>query len=87
NSAIEQIPRDPEVAEYFDKQTKQLETAFYKALVRAQSQGELKKGLHDLSAVARFLNQTRLSLTFQAKLTGDFDALQDLIDVSLSILD
>jgi len=87
NSAIEQIPRDQEVAEYIDKQTRQLETAFYKALVRAESQGELKKGGQDLSAVARFLNQTRLSLTFQAKLTEDFDALQDLIDVSLSVLD
>lgn len=87
NSAMEQMPHDAEVSEYFQKQTKELEAAFYKALVRAEAQGELKDGRHDLLAVARFLNQTRLSLTFNAKLTSDFDVLQDMIDVCLSVLD
>ena len=84
---MEQMPHDAEVSEYFQKQTKELEAAFYKALVRAEAQGELKDGRHDLLAVARFLNQTRLSLTFNAKLTSDFDVLQDMIDVCLSVLD
>ncbi|MCY8565283.1 TetR/AcrR family transcriptional regulator [Bacillus sonorensis] len=87
NSAIEQMPHDAEVSEYFQNQTKQLEAAFYKALVRAQSQGELKDHHQDLLALARFLNQARLSLTFNAKITADFDVLQDMIDISLSVLD
>ncbi|MDP4113941.1 MAG: TetR/AcrR family transcriptional regulator, partial [Bacillota bacterium] len=32
-------------------------------------------------------NQSRLSLTFIAKVTADMDRLQDHVDVSLSVLD
>ncbi|MCY8826265.1 TetR/AcrR family transcriptional regulator [Bacillus atrophaeus] len=87
NSAIEQITRDSDLARYFEGQTKQLEDAFYQALVRAEAQGELKGGHVDVSALARYLNQTRLSLTFIAKVTTDFDQLQDYIEVSLSVLE
>ncbi len=86
NSAIEQIPHDPDLARYFEGQTKQLETAFYQALRRAQAEGELKEHL-DISALARYLNQSRLSLTFIAKVSADFDQLQDYVEVSLSVLD
>ncbi|MCC8353070.1 MULTISPECIES: TetR/AcrR family transcriptional regulator [Bacillus] len=86
NSAIEQIPHDPDLAWYFEGQTKQLETAFYQALRRAQAEGELKEHL-DISALARYLNQSRLSLTFIAKVSADFDQLQDYVEVSLSVLD
>ncbi|MBJ7572813.1 TetR/AcrR family transcriptional regulator [Bacillus halotolerans] len=86
NSAIEQIPHDPALARYFEGQTKQLETAFYLALRRAQAEGELKEHL-DISALARYLNQSRLSLTFIAKVSADFDQLQDYVEVSLSVLD
>ncbi|KUP28826.1 TetR/AcrR family transcriptional regulator [Bacillus halotolerans] len=86
NSAIEQIPHDPDLARYFEGQTKQLETAFYQALRRAQAEGELKEHL-DISALARYLNQSRLSLTFIAKVSADFNQLQDYVEVSLSVLD
>ncbi|MGG0942071.1 TetR/AcrR family transcriptional regulator [Bacillus subtilis] len=87
NSAIEQIPHDPELARYFERQSKQLEDAFYQALLRAKDQGELNGEDHDISALARYLNQSRLSLTFVAKVTADMDRLQDHVDVSLSVLD
>ncbi|MDR4410589.1 TetR/AcrR family transcriptional regulator, partial [Bacillus anthracis] len=80
------IPHDSALARYFEGQTKQLETAFYQALRRAQAEGELKKHL-DISALARYLNQSRLSLTFIAKVSADFDHLQDYVEVSLSVLD
>ncbi|MEC1663634.1 TetR/AcrR family transcriptional regulator [Bacillus halotolerans] len=86
NSAIEQIPHDSDLAQYFEWQTKQLEAAFYQALRRAQTEGELKEHL-DISALARYLNQSRLSLTFIAKVSADFDQLQDYVEVSLSVLD
>ncbi|MGR0121195.1 TetR/AcrR family transcriptional regulator [Bacillus halotolerans] len=86
NSAIEQIPHDSDLARYFEGQTKQLETAFYQALRRAQAEGELKEHL-DISALARYLNQSRLSLTFIAKVSDDFNQLQDYVEVSLSVLD
>ncbi|RAS77483.1 TetR/AcrR family transcriptional regulator [Priestia endophytica] len=87
NSAVEQIPHDEEIAQYFQKKTQELETAFYQALMRAKNQGELKDHHSDLLSLARYLNQTRLSLTFAAKLTPDLDHLQDIIKVSLSLLD
>lgn len=87
NSAVEQIPHDEEIAQYFQKKTQELETAFYQALVRAKNQGELKDHHSGLLSLARYLNQTRLSLTFAAKLTPDLDHLQDIIKVSLSLLD
>lgn len=87
NSAIEQIPHDPELARYFERQSKQLEDAFYHGLLRAKDQGELNGEDTDISALARYLNQSRLSLTFIAKVTADMDRLQDHVDVSLSVLD
>lgn len=87
NSAIEQIPHDPELARYFEGQSKQLEDAFYQALLRAKDQGELTGEDNDISALARYLNQSRLSLTFVAKVTADMGRLQDHVDVSLSVLD
>jgi len=87
NSAVEQIPHDEEIAQYFHRKNQELESAFYQALVRAKTQGELKDPHQDLLNLARYLNQTRLSLTFVAKLTPDLKYLQDMIQVSLSILD
>jgi TetR/AcrR family transcriptional repressor of nem operon len=87
NSTIEQIPHDPNIAKYFESQTQRLETAFYEALVRAKAQGELKDHHENLLALARYLNQARLSLTFIAKLTPNFESLQNFVEVSLSILD
>lgn len=86
NSAIDQVPHDPDIAEFFKQDTARLEQAFYQALVRAQKQGELSER-QDPLALARFLNHARYSLTQAAKLTSNPDVLDDIAAVTLSTLD
>jgi TetR/AcrR family transcriptional repressor of nem operon len=88
HSAIEQIPHDPEIAEFFEQDMQRLEHAFHTALVRAQEQGELS-GTHsdNLLALARYLNHARYSLTQAAKLTSDPKVLDDIVRITLSTLD
>ncbi|MDQ0492364.1 TetR/AcrR family transcriptional regulator [Paenibacillus brasilensis] len=86
HSAIDQVPHDPDIAEFFKQDTARLEQAFYKALVRAQKQGDLSERLNPL-ALARYLNQARYSLTQAAKLTSDPEVLDDIAAVTLTALD
>lgn len=87
SSAIDQIPHVPEISSFFEKDTARLEQAFHKALVRARSQGELSDQHDDLIALARFLNHSRYSLTQAAKLTANSEVIDDIVKVTLSILD
>lgn len=87
NSAIDQVPHDPEIAAFFKQNTDRLERAFYEALLRAREQGELGGRHENLHALARFLNQSRYSLTQAAKLSRDPDVLNDIASVTLSVLD
>lgn len=86
DSAIAQIPHDPEIAEFFNKDLKRLEEAFYKALVRAQEQGEMEME-KDIVALARYLNYSRYSLTQVAKLSSDPSVLDVFVSVILSTLE
>lgn len=86
DSAIAQVPHDLEIAEFFNQDLKRLEEAFYKALIRAQEHGEL--GNHkDLSALAKYLNYSRYSLTQVAKLSSDHRVLDDFVSVILTTMD
>lgn len=86
-SAIEQIPHDPELAEFFNQDRQRLESAFHNALIRAREQGELREIHHDnLLALARYLNYARYSLTQTAKLTSDPKVLDEIVTVTLSTL-
>lgn len=87
HSAIAQVPHDPEITEFLEKDMARLENAFYEALVRAEKQGELSKGHENLLALARYLNHSRYSLTQVAKLTNDPKVLEDVIAETLSVLD
>lgn len=87
HSAIDQVPHDPEIAEFFKQDSARLEQAFYGALVRAQQQGELSDRHENLRALARYLNHARYSLTQAAKLTSDPEVLDDIAAVTLSTLE
>lgn len=87
NSAVEQLPFQEELAEYFSRQSLLLEDAFYDALLRGKQEGEFTDRHGDLRNLARYLNQSRLSLTFIAKTNKSFDALESYAKVSLSVLD
>lgn len=87
HSAIEQIPHDPELAEFFKQDMQRLEFAFQNALIRAWEYGELSDAHQDnFLALARYLNHARYSLTQSAKLTSDPKVLDDIAKVTLSTL-
>lgn len=86
DSAIAQIPHDLEIAEFFKQDLKRLEDAFYKALVRAQEQGELGKH-KNINALAKYLNHSRYSLTQVAKLSSDHKVLDEHVSIILTTLD
>lgn len=63
-----------------------MENAFYRALVRGKKEGELK-GVRDHRAVARFLYCNLQGLVLMAKATQDRKRLEDVVKVTLSVLD
>jgi len=62
------------------------EDAFYRTLLRGKKEGELK-GVGDPRAVARFLNTNLQGLVLVAKATQDRKTLEDVVKVTLSVLD
>ena len=62
------------------------EEALYRALLRGKQAGEIKGG-RDLRAVARFLYSSLQGLQLMAKATQDRKALEDVVKVTLSVLD
>ncbi|MDN9011706.1 TetR/AcrR family transcriptional regulator [Brevibacillus laterosporus] len=86
-SAIDQVPHDTEIADFFKRDMERLEQAFYQALVRAKEQGELDNCPENLLSLARYLNHARYSLTQTAKLSSNPEVLDDITAVILSTLD
>lgn len=63
-----------------------IERALYRALVRGKKDGELK-GVRDPRAVARFLYSSLQGLVLMAKAKRDRKTLEDVVRVTLSVLD
>lgn len=63
-----------------------MEGAFYRALLRGKKEGELR-GVRDARAVARFLYSSLQGLVLMAKATQDRKTLEDVVKVTLSVLD
>jgi TetR/AcrR family transcriptional regulator, transcriptional repressor for nem operon len=62
------------------------EGAFYRALLRGKKEGELKT-VRDPRAVARFLYSSLQGLILMSKATRDRKTLEDVVKVTLSVLD
>ncbi|MBV9211657.1 MAG: TetR/AcrR family transcriptional regulator [Acidobacteria bacterium] len=62
------------------------EEALYRALLRGKKEGEIK-GSRNLRAVARFLYSSLQGLQLMAKATQDRKTLEDVVKVTLSVLD
>jgi len=86
NSAIDQIPHDPEIAELFKQDKIRLENALYEALLRGQEQGEFSPQ-QDLRALAQYLYHARYALTQAAKFTEDSNVIEQITTVTLSVFD
>ncbi|HEX7333277.1 MAG TPA: TetR/AcrR family transcriptional regulator [Pyrinomonadaceae bacterium] len=63
-----------------------IEEAFYRALVRGKKEGELK-GVREPRAMARFLYNSFQGLVLMSKATPDRKTLEDVVKVTLSVLD
>jgi TetR/AcrR family transcriptional regulator, transcriptional repressor for nem operon len=63
-----------------------IEDALYRALLRGKKEGELK-GVRAPRAVARFLYSNFQGLVLMAKATQDRKTLEDIVKVTLSVLD
>lgn len=63
-----------------------MEDAFYRALQRGKNDGEFKR-IRDSRAVARFLYSSLQGLVLMSKATQDRRALEDVVKVTLSVLD
>lgn len=63
-----------------------VEGAFYRALLRGKKDGELT-GVREPRAVARFLCSSFQGLVLMAKATRDRKTLEDVVKVTLSVLD
>ena len=63
-----------------------MESALYRALLRGKKEGEFK-GVRDHRAVARFLYCNLQGLVLVAKVTQDRKRLEDVVKVTLSVLD
>lgn len=86
DSAISQVPHDTEIEEFFKRDIKRLEEAFYNTLLRGQKEGEI--GMQkDIDALAKYLNYSRYSLTQVAKLSSDPKVLDEFVSIVLSTLD
>jgi len=66
--------------------TAALEGAFYRVLLRGKKSGELT-GVRDPRAVARFLCSSLQGLMLMAKATRDHKALEDVVKVTLSVVE
>ena len=85
NSAVEVCPHDEDTAKRIATNFKRIETAFYKALLRAKEQGEIE-GDRDLCALANFLTCTLQGLRVASKINPDREVLGAIVDVALSVL-
>ena len=62
------------------------EEAFYRTLLRGKKEGELK-GVRDARAVARFLYCNLQGLVLMAKATQDRKTLEDVVKITLSVVE
>ena len=85
NLTVELAGRDETVAAKIANNFEVMVAGFYKALVRAQAQGEINTTL-DLHSVAHYFFSTFQGLRVSAKATTDQQVLQNVVEVALSVL-
>jgi TetR/AcrR family transcriptional repressor of nem operon len=86
NAVSELAGRCPETAAKTRGQLAAVEEALYQLLMRGKKNGELKNG-RDFRALARFLCSNLQGLQLLAKATQDRKTLEDVVKVTLSLLD
>jgi len=86
NAASELAGRCKETAARACSNMEATEAAFYRTLVRGKKEGDLER-IRSPRAVARFLCSSLQGLVLMAKATQDRKTLEDIVKVTLSVLD
>lgn len=86
NSAVELSLHDEEVAENVKESFGKTEHLLYELVLRGQKSGELAEH-HDAERLSEFLHNSLVGLRVLAKTTNDNRKLENIIDMTLSILD
>lgn len=86
NSAAEVAPTDRKVTERLARGMAHLEDALYQAVIRGREMGRINKRKNP-RAIARFLTSSLQGLIVMGKSNPERAVLQDIRDISLSILE
>ncbi len=86
NTSTELAPHDPQLRKRLNEAEADKEAVFAAALRQAQQKGEIAAD-KDPQALARFLYNTVLGLRVRARRGPERETLQDIIDITLSVLD
>jgi TetR/AcrR family transcriptional regulator, transcriptional repressor for nem operon len=86
NATLELAGSDPEVNQIVSINRQNMENAFYQAIVKGQQSGEITSA-HDPEALASFLFSTYNGLQVIGKTHAGRKTLEDIVKVSLSVLD
>ncbi len=86
NCAAEVSPHDPQAGARVAEALKQLEEAYYNAIRRGQSAGEIPSG-RDARALARYLTSSANGLVLMSKATPDRAVLEDIVRIVMEALE
>ena len=86
NTAIELSPHDPQIAQKIATDMKIMEKAFYKVLVEAQQKGEINPD-KDVEQIAQYLTTSFQGIRVMAKINQEPEYLQNVVKITLSVLD
>ncbi|MGB3402085.1 MAG: TetR/AcrR family transcriptional regulator [Microcoleaceae cyanobacterium] len=85
NTAVELCAHDPEAEKRIHSNFKRIEQAFYQALSSSQSRGEISAS-QDVHALARFLTCNLQGLRVMSRVNPNLETLQDVVRVTISVL-
>lgn len=85
NAEVEVAPHDEEVSKLICANDQQVEDAFYIVIKKGQESGEIKN-TEDARALARFTFNTVKGIRVTAKTTNDAGVFEDIINMTLSVL-
>ena len=86
NSAVENAPHDKEINAIICQNDRELENAFSEVIKRGQTNGEIA-GKQDPRALARFVFNNIVGIQVTAKSAADKAAFDDIVSLTMSVLD
>jgi len=86
NAEIEVAPHDQEVNKMVCQNDQQMEDAFYQVIKKGQHNGEIRSQ-QDARALSRFIFNTLKGMRVTAKSTNDGVFFEDIINLTVAVLD